>query len=154
MKVLIIYDTVSPAKVTGKVAGLVEAGMKEGGATVESLFVEDAVKASIKDYDCFVVGAPTMAWRPSKRMKEYLAGLKGKDYSGKLASAFDTQMESGFSGNATKHMEKSLVDAGFKIASPALISYVESENKVYKLKSGEEEKAKAWGKELAKALAK
>ena len=83
-------------------------------------------------------------------MKDFLANLKGTDYSGKMAASFDTQMKSGISENATKHMDKGLTALGFKIASPALISYVESENKVYRLKEGELEKAKAWGQELIK----
>lgn len=149
MKILVVYDTVSAAKVTGKVAEAVAAGMKESGASVDSYFVEDAGKANVADYDCLVLGAPTMAWRPSTRMKDYMAGLKG-NYAGKLAAAFDTQMKSAISGNATKHMDKRLTELGFKIASPALISYVESEHKMYKLREGELEKAKTWGRELAK----
>jgi hypothetical protein len=94
-----------------------------------------------------------MAWRPSTRMKGFMAGLKG-NYAGKMAAAFDTQMKSAISGNATKHMEKALTELGFKIASPALIAYVESENKQYKLRDGEMEKARAWGQELAKKTAK
>ncbi len=154
MKVLVIYDTVSPAKVTGKVAETVVAAMREKGASVDSYFVEDAGKADIKDYDCLVVGAPTMAWRPSTRMKAFLATLKGTDYSGKLAASFDTQTKTAISGNATKHMDKGLTELGFKIASPALTSYVESENKAYRLKEGELEKAKAWGQELVKKSSK
>ena len=154
MKVLVVYDTVSAAKVTGKVTELVVSGLKESGTAVDSYFVEDAGKANVKDYDCLVVGAPTMAWRPSKRMKEYLAGLKGSDFSGKLAATFDTQFESSVSGNANKHMEKGLTEMGFRIAAPPLISYVANEEKLPKLKAGEEEKALAWGRELAKALPK
>jgi flavorubredoxin len=154
VKVLVIYDTVSQARVTGKVAETVVAAMRESGASVDSFFVEDAGKANIKDYDCLVVGAPTMAWRPSTRMKDFLANLKGTDYSGKMAASFDTQAKSAFSGNATKHMDKDLTALGFKIALPALISYVESKNKVYRLKEGELEKAKAWGQELIKRSSK
>lgn len=152
MKILVIYDTVSQTKMTGKVAETVVAGMKESGASVDSYFVDDAGKADIKDYDCLVVGAPTMAWRPSKRMKDFLSSLKGSKYSGKLAASFDTQMQSAISGNATKHMDRSLEELGFKIVSPALIAYVESENKLYKLKAGEQEKAKKWGQDLVKRL--
>lgn len=154
MKALVIYDTVSGAKVTGKVAEAVIGAMKESGAQVDSYFVGDAGKANIKDYDLLVVGAPTMAWRPSERMKNFLAGLKGSQFSGKMAATFDTQMQSFISGNATKHMDRSLTEMGFKIASPALIAYVKSENKVYALRPGELDKAKAWGKELVKKLTK
>jgi flavorubredoxin len=154
MRVLMVYDTVSEAKVTGKVADAVATAMKDAGVPVEAHFVEDAGKVNVKDFDCLIVGAPTMAWRPSKRMKDFLAGLESDDFSGKVAATFDTQMKSSISGNATKHMEKSLTDLGFRIVSPALIAYVESEEKLYKLRNGEMDKAKAWGKDLAKALAK
>lgn len=148
VKVLLIYDTVSPAKVTGKVAEAVTAAMREQGASVDQYSVEQA-RADVGDYDCLVVGAPTMAWRPSERMRGFLAGLGGTDRSGKRAAAFDTQLKSFASGNATKHMEARLVELGFGIVHPALISYVESENKRYRLKAGELEKARAWGRELA-----
>lgn len=151
MKVLVVYDTVSEAKVTGQVADLVVSVLKESGTAVDSYFVGDAGNTSVKDYDYLIVGAPTHAWRPSKRMKEYLAGLKGIDYSGKLAATFDTQFESGMAGNANKHMEKSLAALGFKIAAPSLISYVDN-SKPPKLKVGEDEKAMAWGRDLVKTF--
>lgn len=154
MRVLMIYDTVSEAKVTGKVADAVASAMKEAGVQAEAYFIEGANKVNVKDYDCLIVGAPTMAWRPSKRMKEFLAGLEGSDLSGKVAATFDTQLKSSVSGNATKHMEKSLTQLGCRIIAPSLIAYVESEGKVYKLKDGEMEKAQAWGRDLAKALTK
>jgi flavodoxin len=154
MRVLMIYDTVSEAKATGKVAETVAAAMKEAGVPVEARFVGDANEVNVKDYDCLIVGAPTMAWRPSKRMKDFLAGLKGSDLSGKVAATFDTQMKSSISGNATKHMEKGLTALGCRIIVPSLIAYVETENKRYKLKDGELEKAKAWGMDLARALSK
>jgi menaquinone-dependent protoporphyrinogen IX oxidase len=149
MKALMIYDTVSEAKVTGKVAEAVVEGLKEGGAIVDSRFVSDATNLDMKEYDLLVLGAPTMAWSPSKRMKEYLTG-QGGDFSGKKAATFATQMESFIAGNGPKKMEKKLTGMKFAIAQPALIAFVVSENKVYKLKDGQLEKAKTWGKELAK----
>jgi flavorubredoxin len=152
MKVLVVYDTVSEAKVTGKVAEAVVEGLKSKGSTVDSFFVEDAGKAKVQDYDCLIVGAPTMAWKPSKRMKGYLAGLKGGSFQGKKAASFDTQMKSMASGNATKHMDKTLQGLGFTVTTPALIAYVESKDKRYRLKDGELDKAKVWAQDLAKML--
>jgi flavorubredoxin len=152
MKVLVVYDTVSEAKVTSKVAEAVVEGLKTKGLTVDSFFVEEAGKVKAQDYDCLIVGAPTMAWRPSKRMKAYLAGLKGGSFSGKKAASFDTQMKSSFSGDATKHMDKTLQSLGFAVQSPSLLAYVVSEEKKYKLKEGELEKAKAWAGDLAGKL--
>lgn len=152
MKVLVVYDTVSPARVTGKVAEILVAGLHEKGVNVDSFFIDDAGKADPKDYDCLVLGAPTMAWKPSQKMKGYLAGLQGKSYAGKLAATFDTQLKSAISGNATKHMDQSLTAAGFNIAVPDLIAYVKTENKQYRLLDGEEAKIKNWAYELAKVL--
>ena len=152
MKVLVVYDTVSEAKVTSKVAEAVVEGLKIKGLTVDSFFVEEAGKVKAQDYDCLIVGAPTMAWRPSKRMKAYLAGLKGGSFSGKKAASFDTQMKSSFSGDATKHIDKTLQSLGFAVQSPSLLAYVVSEEKKYKLKEGELEKAKAWAGDLAGKL--
>lgn len=149
MKVLVVYDSVSSAKITAKVAEAVAAGMKESGASVDSYYIDDASKANIKDYDALVLGAPTMAWRPSAKMKTYLSGLKGQNFPGKVAASFDTQMKSSISGNANKHMDKVLAEAGFKVGAP-LLAYVKSENKQYQLLDGEMEKAKAWGREFAK----
>jgi flavodoxin len=149
MNVLLIYDTVSDAKLTSKVAEAVAEGLKSGGATVESRFVESAGKLDMKDFDLLVLGAPTMGWSPSKRMKEFMAGISG-DYSGKKAATFATQMESFIAGNGPKKMEKNLTGMKFNIAQPALFAFVASENKVYKLKDGQLEKAKTWGEELAR----
>ena len=118
MKVLVVYDSVSEAKVTKKVAEAVVESLKTKGHTVDSFFVEEAGKAKVQDYDCLIVGAPTMAWKPSKRMKGYLAGLKGGSFSGKKAASFDTQMKSSFSGDATKHMDKTLQSLGFAVQGP------------------------------------
>ena len=153
MKAIVIYDSVSDAKVTKKVAETVQAALNENGIQASLMFVEDAAKANLKDYDAFVIGAPTMAWRPSKRMKEFLGGLKN-EYAGKKAATFDTQMDSSISGNANKHMEKDLKAVGFAIASGPLMAYVKSVNKQYTLNEGQAEKIKAWAKELAATLKK
>ena len=60
VKVLVVYDTVSEAKVTSKVAEAVVEGLKTKGLTVDSFFVEEAGKVKAQDYDCLIVGAPTM----------------------------------------------------------------------------------------------
>lgn len=154
MRAAVVYDTVSPAKVTGKVAEMIGESLKNNGVSVDSFFVEDANKADLGDYDCLVIGAPTMAWRPSERMKGFLTSMRGKPISSKMAATFDTQLKSAFSGNATKHMEKDLQDMGLKIVMPSLLAYVETKDKKYQLKDGETQKIQAWGQELAKVLSK
>ena len=91
MKVLIVYDTVSPMRLTAKVAETIGGVLKEKEIEVVSFFVKDVDKAIVKDYDCLVAGAPTMYFRASKGIMQFLDGLPNKEFSGKLAAAFDTQ---------------------------------------------------------------
>lgn len=152
VKAVVIYDTVSEAKVTGKVAETVVSCLKANGVSVDSYYVEDVGKANLKDYDCMILGAPTMAWKPSTRMKGFLDGLKGNPISGNLAATFDTQLKSFMSGDATKHMEKHLRDMGMNIVVPALLAYVETKDKKYQLREGEIQRIMTWCKELSNAL--
>ncbi|MFA5311763.1 MAG: flavodoxin domain-containing protein [Methanomassiliicoccales archaeon] len=155
MKVLIVYDSVSKEKMTEKVAGLVRDGLKEGGVEVDSFFVKDAGSVKVEDYDCLIVGTPTMAWKPTDETKKFLGGLEGKQLSGKMASCFDTQMRSFISGNANKAMSEKLAALGFKLVGAPLQSYVAGGKEGYHFKeAGEADKAKAWGKDLAAAVAK
>jgi flavodoxin len=152
MKVLIIYDTVSPMRVTEKVAQTIDGVLKEMGIEVDSFFVKDIDATTVKNYDCLIAGAPTMAFRVSSEMKRLLDGLPKEGFSGKLAAAFDTQVQSRFSGSAAKGIEGKLKDLGFKLITAPLIAYVEGGRNEWRLKEGELEKAKNWAKTLAEAL--
>jgi len=152
MKVLIAYDTVSPMTLTAKVAETIGGVLKEKGIEVVSFFVKDVDKAIVKDYDCLVAGAPTMYFRASKGIMQFLNGLPSKEFSGKLAAAFDTQLQTWYSGNAAKGIEKKLKKLGFEIVSPPLIAYVEGKTNQMHLKEGELEKAKKYAEDLANKL--
>ena len=117
MKVLIVYDTVSPMKLTAKVAETIDGVLKDKEIEVDSFFVVDVDKAVVKNYDCLLAGAPTMRFRVSTRMRQFLDDLSGKDFSGKLAAAFDTQVQSRFSASAAKGIEGKLEDLGFKLVT-------------------------------------
>jgi flavodoxin len=152
MKVLIVYDTVSPMRVTEKVAETISGVLKETGIEVDSLFVKDINATIVKNYDCLIAGAPTMAFRVSSEMKQFLETLPREVFSGKLAAAFDTQMQSRFSGSAVKGIEGRVKDLGFKLITAPLIAYVEGRKNEWRLKEGELEKAKKWAKTVAEAL--
>ena len=66
MKVLIVYDTVSPMRLTAKVAETIGGVLKEKGIEVDSFFVADVDKEVVKNYDCLLAGAPTMQFRVSR----------------------------------------------------------------------------------------
>ena len=156
MKVLIVYDTVSPMKLTAKVAETIGGVLKGKGIEVDSFFVVDVDKAVLKNYDCLLAGAPTMQFRVSTRMRQFLDDLPSKDFSGKLAAAFDTQVQSRFSASAAKGIEGKLKGLGFKLITAPLIAYVEGKlrQNEWRLKEGELEKAKKWAQEVAEAILK
>jgi flavodoxin len=139
---------------TAKVAGFITDGMKEEGIEVTSVPVQDAKHVKVEEYDCLILGSPTMAWRPTKDVKDYLGSLSGKKFSGKMAASFDTQLKSAMSGNANKALEEGLTELGYTIACPHLQAYVHGKKDAYTFLDGEEEKAKKWGKDLAAALKK
>jgi flavorubredoxin len=154
MKALVVYDTVSPMKLTAKVAETIGEALKEKGNVVDTFYVKEVNKATIKDYDCLIVGSPTMQWKPTSGMMQFLDSLPINEFSGKSGAAFDTQVKMVISGNATKGLESKLAQLGLTTISPPLIAYVEGKQNKMNLKAGELEKTKAWAHELAKTLQK
>ncbi|MGD0818555.1 MAG: flavodoxin domain-containing protein [Methanomassiliicoccales archaeon] len=154
MKFVIVYDSVSKTRMTEKVAVIIQDGLKEKGIEAEALHVNHADGIKIEDYDCLIIGSPTMGWRPTKDTVKFLDGLKGKNISGKFAASFDTQMKSFMSGNANKAMEDKLKELGFKIVKPPLLAYVHGGKDKYQLRDGESEKAKEWAIGLIDTIGK
>ena len=153
MKVLIVYESVSLSQVTASVAETIRGVLKEKGVEVDSFALADAKKADVKEYDCILAGAPTMAFRASRGIIQFLDSLPQGGFSGKSAAAFDTQSKFRFSGSAAKGIEGKLKGLGFKLVSVPLIAYVEGAGKgKWRLKEGEQEKVEKWAKEVAKAL--
>lgn len=154
MKIALVYDSVSSEKLTAKVADVIAMTLRSKGLEVTSVPVGDAKHLKIEDFDALVVGTPTMAWAPTKPVKEFLDGLDSNKVKGKKAASFDTQMRSFISGNANKAMESKLKELGMTIACPHLLAYVKSQKKAYHFLDGELQKAEDWAKGLADALVK
>ncbi len=156
MKVVIVYDTVSPSRMTAFVAETVEGVLKQKGLEVDSFFVENVNLEALKNSDCLIAGAPTMRFRVSTRMRKFLDGLPSKDFHGKMAAAFDTQVQSWISTSAAKGIDSKLKSMGFKMVTAPLIVYVEGKlrENIWNLKAGEQEKAEKWAQVLAETLMK
>jgi flavodoxin len=154
MKVLIVYDTVSPLKVTAKVAETIGEALKEKGIEVESFIVKDVDRATVKNFDCLIAGSPTMYFRASGAIMKFLNSFSDKEFSGKRGAAFDTQMQSRMSGNGAEGIEKKIKKLGFEVIAPPLAVYVEGKMNAMQLKAGELEKTKSWAQEVANALSK
>ncbi len=152
MKVVIVYDSVSKTRMTEKVAVIIQDSLKEKGIEAEALHVGHAGGVRIEDYDCLIIGSPTMGWRPTKGTVSFLDGLKGKQLSGKFAASFDTQMKSFMSGNANNAMQKQLEELGFKIVTAPLLAYVHGGKDKYQFRDGEPGKVKEWALGLVAAI--
>jgi len=152
MKFVIVYDSVSKVRMTEKVAVLIQDGLKEKGIEAEALQVSHSAGVKMEDFDCLIIGSPTMAWRPTKDTVKFLDGLKGKNLAGKYAASFDTQMKSFMSGNANKGMQKQLSELGFRIVQAPLMAYVQGGKNNYQLRDGEAEKVNQWAKGLVDAF--
>lgn len=118
MKILVVFDSVSATKMTEKVAKAIAEAMRANGADADCLFCKDVNPISVKGYDCLVVGSPTMAWKPTKEIMQFLGNLPSASVKGKSAAAFDTQIQMRISGNATKAIEAKLTELGLKLVSP------------------------------------
>ncbi len=152
MKTLIVYDTGSANKNTEKVAKTMSEVLKEKGFDVDCQYVNDVDVANVKNYDCVLAGSPTQAFRATKPIMQFLDGFGKDGFSGKLAAAFDTQLQGRLYGNAAKGIEKKLEKLGFKIVMPPMVTYVEGKMENIQLKSGELEKTKKYAEDLAKIL--
>ena len=95
MKVLVVYDSVSPMKLTAKVAEAIGDILKGEGIEAESIFIENVNRTTVSSYDRLVVGAPKMYFRATKGIMEFLGSFKDKEFSGKFAAVFDTEVKSG-----------------------------------------------------------
>ena len=135
---------------TEKIAKSFETGLNEAGIQTDCVNAKDVVVDSLKHYDLICVGAPTEAFTASKPMKEFLGKLKGIDLSGKYGFAFDTKLDSRFSGSAAKFIEKELNNLGLQIVAPresAIVVALKERGAITgaRLKEGEEKRLEQVG---------
>ena len=152
MKAIILYG--SRFGSTEKIAKSLEIGLKAtaGIQSVVCTTTNDIPSIdSLKEYDILCIGAPTENTTAPKPMKEFLAKLKVTDLSGKYGFAFDTKLDSRFSGSAAKYIEKELVDQGFRIIASresAIVSSIKEHGSIVgaRLKEGEEKRFEEIGR--------
>lgn len=157
LRILVVYDTVSANRITEKVAKAISEVLKERAFDVDCLQVKDVDPAGLKIYDSFLVGSPTQWRKATGNIMDFLGRFGKDEFSGKLAAAFDTQLTFPLSGNAAGGIEKKLKRLGFRIVTPSLLTYVQSNKNIkgkneIQLKDGELEKAKKYAEDLANKL--
>lgn len=157
MNALVLYGT--RFGTTVKVAkalhdGLVDAGIETALRTIEQFPVE-----SFSQYDLLCIGAPTEAFSAYRPMKDYLSEAKASGLAGRLAFAFDTKLDSRFSGSAAKYIEGVLTQLGVELVAPRESAIVSSQRKGggvtgAVLRDGEEDRFRGIGSSLGSAALK
>ncbi len=156
MRACVVFDTRYGS--TEKIARSLELGLREAGIGTACVSAKDAPFDSLMEYDLICLGAPTEGFTASKQMKEFLEKLKGADLSVKCGFAFDTKLDSRFSGSAAKFIEKELNDLGLRIIAPresAIVFALKEAGAITgaRLKEGEEKRFEQIGTQVGTALA-
>lgn len=157
MKAIVLYG--SRFGSTEKIAKALEIGLKAAGRIETVLCTSTGDLSSVdslKDFDIFCIGAPTENTSAPKLMKEFLGKLKDTNLSGKYGFAFDTKLDSRFSGSAAKYIEKELVNLGLRIIIPresAIVSSIKERGQMVgsRLKDGEEKRFEEVGRLVGSA---
>ena len=111
---IVIFD--SKFGNTARIAQSLASGLKMAGVETACLSIGDVESRSLADYDLIAVGAPTQAFSASRPMKDFLNRLEETSVlKGKRGFAFDTKLDSRFSGSASKFIEKKLEEMGMVI---------------------------------------
>jgi len=131
-----------------------------GGARV--LRVAEVEPYHLVELDLIVVGSPTRAFRPSPAVQAWLAALPPGRLDGVRAAAFDTRVDVAAVRNpllswatrrfgyAAAPIERALLRAGGERAGAAAGFVVEG--KTGPLREGESDRARAWARDLARAV--
>jgi len=156
MRACVIFDTRYGN--TEKIAKSFETGLKQAGIQTVCINAKDIPIDSLWQYDLICLGAPTEGFTASEPMKEFLGKLKSIDLSGKYGFAFDTKLDSRFSGSAAKFIEKELNDLRLQIIAPresAIVFTLKERGAIAgaRLKEGEEKRFEQVGLQVGTALA-
>ncbi|HLC38543.1 MAG TPA: flavodoxin family protein [Patescibacteria group bacterium] len=139
MNSLVIYDSNygSTKKIAQTIAEKLEA---------EIFAVSEITDDQSFKIDLLVVGSPVNAFRPSKKMLDFLDTLKSGDLENIKAAAFDTRVKLFIHGDAAGKISKKLAQAGAEMVASPQAFYVKG--KEGPLFDGEIEKAQEWAEDL------
>lgn len=155
MKALVVYDSMY---------GNTEAIANTIGSTLhaEVVRVDEVKPEQVSDLDLLIVGSPTQAFRPLKRVQSFLQALPSQSLKGKKVADFDTRSDVtridnrllSFMVKTFGYAAKPIVDAltakgGIQILPPEGFLVDDKEGP---LKDGERERAARWAKALEEAL--
>jgi len=144
-KAIVFYD--SHYGNTEKIANAIAEGMKAGG--IEDVLVSGIKTADEEDFrgrDIWVIGSPTRWGSATFRLRTLLVNAIKDEGKGRRAAIFDTRYKN-MSRGATDKLTAVLGKYGIPLIAEPMAFYIETSSGP--LMQGEEEKAAAYGKELA-----
>jgi flavorubredoxin len=146
-KAIIVYDSVYGN--TEKVARALAQGLEKSGTIeAETIRADTADTARISEYDLIIVGAPTHAWKPSQKIRDFLDRIDPSALHGKKGFAFDTKYKSRLAGSAAKRIQNTLSKLGIDIVTDSVSAIVKASEGP--LEEGTEEKFAKIGLEISK----
>jgi flavodoxin len=159
VRVVVLFESVYGN--TEAVARAVAEGLASSGDVTVARF-GDVPQGAVEEAELVVLGGPTHGWgmtKPASRQRpdteryavgarEWLEGsLEGE---GKMAAAFDTRFGKPrwLTGSAAQRIARRLRRSGYRlVAPPESFFVIHTEGP---LQDGEEDRARAWGAELAR----
>ena len=171
MRIVVVYESVFGN--THRIASAIEQGARQAAST-RLVSVGDQASDDVADADVLVLGGPThafamstpgsrneaVAWSRDPKRSLHLDGgepaggirewLDGEILLPPRFATFDTRAQSmrHLPGSAAKGADRQLRSRGVTRLAPPTSFYVTSDNE---LLPGEEERARAWGEQLARA---
>jgi flavorubredoxin len=146
-KAIVVYDSVYGN--TEKVAHAIVQGLENSGLVkAKAVRAEKADLAEISDYDIIIAGAPTHAWKPSQKARDFLDRIDPSALHGKKGFAFDTKYKSRLAGSAAKKIQSTLSKLGIDIVLDSVSAIVKASEGP--LEEGTEEKFAKIGLEMSK----
>lgn len=137
MRALVIYDSNF-----GNTKQIADTIAVQFGNNAVSKSVNDIKQSDLDGINLLIVGSPINAWRPTKKISDFLNDLSSHKLNGIQAAAFDTRVKLFISGNAAKKIEKALRNSGANLIVPAVGFYVKGNEGP--LLEGEIKKAEEW----------
>ncbi len=145
---------------TEKIANSLGKGLSEVGVETRTVNIKLVNVQELVSYDLLVIGAPTQYFSASKSMKQFLEQIQRLNLKGRQGFAFDTRLDSRFSGSATKFIQKKLEEIGVEMIKPRESAIVigqkakDAQAGGATLKEGMENRFESIGKDLGNLLQK
>ena len=133
MRAIVIFDTRYGN--TEKIARVLAKGIQESSIEVTCSNINDLQIGTLVEYDLLAIGGPTQNHGASELMRDFLEKLQAVNLRGKFGFAFDTRVDSFWSGSAAQLIERKMRRLGLEIIRPHSSAFVKHAEKGIKEKT-------------------